>query len=142
MTALLKQSLVKTIPESRICRSCFNRSRLEPVIYRSCWRLNSTSSLPCKLSVREGKHAVSSGFVLCCVALPSAFLASGPFDAFLAASLGQIINSVSVGITILYTTTTTQRGVVYRSCCLNSRTFAVSEMASRRWSCIESLFPV
>ena len=32
-------------------------------------------------------------------------------------------------------------GVVYRSFCLNSSTFAVSEIASRRWWCIESLFP-
>ena len=32
-------------------------------------------------------------------------------------------------------------GVVYRSFCLNSNTFAVSEIASRRWWCIESLFP-
>ena len=32
-------------------------------------------------------------------------------------------------------------GVVYRSLCLNSSTFAVSEIASRRWWCIEPLFP-
>ena len=32
-------------------------------------------------------------------------------------------------------------GVVYRSFCLNSSTFAVSEIASGRWWCIESLFP-
>ena len=33
-------------------------------------------------------------------------------------------------------------GLVYRSFCLNSSTFAVSETASRRWWCIEYLFPV
>ena len=33
-------------------------------------------------------------------------------------------------------------GGVYRSVCLNSGTFAVSETASRRWWCIESLFPL
>ena len=33
-------------------------------------------------------------------------------------------------------------GVVYRSFCLNSNTFAVSEIVSRRGWCIESLFPV
>ena len=32
-------------------------------------------------------------------------------------------------------------GVVYRSFCLNSSAFAVSEIASRRRWCIESLFP-
>ena len=32
-------------------------------------------------------------------------------------------------------------GVVYRSFCLNSSTFAVSEIAARRWWCIESPFP-
>ena len=32
-------------------------------------------------------------------------------------------------------------GVVYRSFCLNSSTLAVSETASRRWWCIEPLFP-
>ena len=32
-------------------------------------------------------------------------------------------------------------GVVHRSCCLNSSTFAVSEIVSRRWWCIESLLP-
>ena len=32
-------------------------------------------------------------------------------------------------------------GVVYRSFCLSSGTFADSETASRRWWCIESLFP-
>ena len=32
-------------------------------------------------------------------------------------------------------------GVVYRSFCLNSSTFAVSQIASRRWWCIESLCP-
>ena len=32
-------------------------------------------------------------------------------------------------------------GVVYRSFCLNSSTVAVSEIASRRLWCIESLFP-
>ena len=32
-------------------------------------------------------------------------------------------------------------GVVYRSFCLNSSALAVSETASRRWWCIESLFP-
>ena len=34
-----------------------------------------------------------------------------------------------------------REGVVHRSSCLNSSTFAVSEIASRRWWCIESLFP-
>ena len=33
-------------------------------------------------------------------------------------------------------------GVVYRSFCLNSSTFAVSGIASRRWWCMESRFPV
>ena len=33
-------------------------------------------------------------------------------------------------------------GVVYRNCCLNSSTFVVSETVSRRWWCIESLFPI
>ena len=33
-------------------------------------------------------------------------------------------------------------GVVYRSSCLNSSTVAVSEIPSRRWWCIESLFPI
>ena len=32
-------------------------------------------------------------------------------------------------------------GVVYRSCCFDSSTFAVSEIASRRQWCIESIFP-
>ena len=32
-------------------------------------------------------------------------------------------------------------GVVHRSCCLNSSTFAVSKVTSRRWWCTESLFP-
>ena len=32
-------------------------------------------------------------------------------------------------------------GLLYRSLCLKSSTFAVSETASRRWWCIESLFP-
>ena len=32
-------------------------------------------------------------------------------------------------------------GVVYRNFCLDSNTFAVSEIASRRW-CTESLFPL
>ena len=32
-------------------------------------------------------------------------------------------------------------GVVYRCFCLNSSTFAVSEIVSRRWWCIESPFP-
>ena len=32
-------------------------------------------------------------------------------------------------------------GVAYRSFCLHSGTVAVSETASRRWWCIESLFP-
>ena len=36
------------------------------------------------------------------------------------------------------TTTTTTQNLID---CLNSRTFAVSEIASRRWWCIESLFP-
>ena len=35
------------------------------------------------------------------------------------------------------TTTTTQRGVVYRGFCLNAGTVEVSEIASRRWWCIE-----
>ena len=43
---------------------------------------------------------------------------------------------VCIGRTILYTT------VVHRSFCLTSSTLAVSEIASRRWWCIESLFPV
>ena len=33
-------------------------------------------------------------------------------------------------------------GVVYIGVCLNSNIFAVSEAASRRWWCIESLFPI
>ena len=33
-------------------------------------------------------------------------------------------------------------GVVYRSFCLNSSTSAVSEIVSRRWWCIEYLFPI
>ena len=33
-------------------------------------------------------------------------------------------------------------GVACRSFCLNSNTFAVSEMVSRRWLCVESLFPL
>ena len=33
-------------------------------------------------------------------------------------------------------------GVVYRSFCLNSGTVAVSEAISRRWWCIESVFPI
>ena len=32
-------------------------------------------------------------------------------------------------------------GLVYRSFCLNSSTLAVSKVTSRRWWCIESLFP-
>ena len=32
-------------------------------------------------------------------------------------------------------------GVVYRSVCLNSGTVAVSNITSRRWWCIESVFP-
>ena len=32
-------------------------------------------------------------------------------------------------------------GVVYRSFCLNSGTVAVSKVTSRRWWCIESIFP-
>ena len=32
-------------------------------------------------------------------------------------------------------------GMVYRNLCLNSSTLAVSEIASRRWWCIESVFP-
>ena len=32
-------------------------------------------------------------------------------------------------------------GVVYRGFCLNSSTAAVSKIVSRRWWCIESLFP-
>ena len=51
----------------------------------------------------------------------------------------------ALGRTKLYTTTTTttttQRGVVYRGVCFDSSTVAVSEIASRRWWCIESLFP-
>ena len=39
------------------------------------------------------------------------------------------------------TTTTTQRGWCIEAFCLNSSTVAVSEIASRRWWCIESLFP-
>ena len=40
------------------------------------------------------------------------------------------------------TTTTTQRGwFIVRSFCLNSNIFAVSETVSRRWWCVESLFP-
>ena len=31
---------------------------------------------------------------------------------------------------------------MYRSFCLNSSTFAVSKVTSRRWWCIESLFPL
>ena len=42
---------------------------------------------------------------------------------------------------VLYTTTT-QMGAVYRGVCLNSSAVAVSETASRRWWCIESLFPI
>ena len=32
-------------------------------------------------------------------------------------------------------------GVVYRSCCINSSTFAASKVTSRRWWCIEYVFP-
>ena len=32
-------------------------------------------------------------------------------------------------------------GAVYRNCCLNSSTVAVSKVTSRRWWCIESVFP-
>ena len=34
-----------------------------------------------------------------------------------------------------------QEGVVYRSFCLSSSAFAVSKVTSRRWWCVESLFP-
>ena len=43
------------------------------------------------------------------------------------------------GRTILYTTT--KRGVVYRGFCLNSGAVSASTIASRRWWCIEYLFP-
>ena len=33
-------------------------------------------------------------------------------------------------------------GVVYRGFCLNSATVAVSKLTSRRWWCIESVFPI
>ena len=39
-------------------------------------------------------------------------------------------------------TTNHPEGVVYRSFCFNSSTVAVSEVVSRRWWCIESLFPI
>ena len=51
------------------------------------------------------------------------------------------------GITIIVTRKTDSmhhhhpEGVVYRSLCLKSSTVAVSEMASMRLWCIESLFP-
>ena len=51
-----------------------------------------------------------------------------------------VAQSMVLGRPILYTTTT-QRGVVYRGFCLNSGIVAVSNVTSRRWWCIESLFP-
>ena len=45
-----------------------------------------------------------------------------------------------LGRAILYTFHHPE-GVVYRSFCLNSSTFAASEIVSRRWWCIGSLFP-
>ena len=49
---------------------------------------------------------------------------------------------VLFGRPFLYTTTPHHpEGVVCTSCRLNSSTVAVSETASRRWWCIESLFP-
>ena len=33
-------------------------------------------------------------------------------------------------------------GVVYRNFCFNSGTIAVSKITSRRWWCVESLFPI
>ena len=45
----------------------------------------------------------------------------------------------TLGRLVLYTTT--QWGCCIEGACLNSGTFAVSEIASRRWWCLESFFP-
>ena len=51
--------------------------------------------------------------------------------------------TISIVINLLcdFTRLHHQEGVLYRSFCFHSSTFAAAEIASGRWWCIESLFP-
>ena len=57
------------------------------------------------------------------------------------------VNSCITNIILIITRKTDSihhhpEGMVYRSFCLNSGTVAISKITSRRWWCIESLFPI
>ena len=56
------------------------------------------------------------------------------------ARLTTLKKSIPISEDRFYSYTTTQRGWCIEAICFNSSTIAVSEMASRRWWCIESLF--